>query len=84
MGKIIDIEYSELFEVGDEVRLEDKCGVVVESYILDKNNYIAGGKLIILWDTSISCDFEIIHGEMEHSLSRIKSPHHKFKYIDKP
>lgn len=80
MREIIDIEYSEFFEVGDKVCLVNKCGVVVKTYEL-KDNVVIGGQLIICWDTSVDCDFEIVSGERENFLFKI-DPSHEFEYIN--
>lgn len=79
MREIIDIEYSEFFEVGDKVCLVNKCGVVVQAYELE-NNVVTGGKLIICWDSSVECDFQVVSGEMENFLFKIDQSY-EFEYI---
>ena len=80
MREIIDTEYSEFFEVGDKVCLVNKCGVVVKTYELE-GNVVIGGQLIICWDTSIDCDFEVVSGERENFLFKI-DPSYEFEYIN--
>lgn len=79
MKEIIDIEYSEFFEVGDKVCLANKCGVVLETYLLE-NNIISGGKLIICWDSPVECDIQVVSGEEENFLFRIDQ-NYEFEYI---
>ncbi len=80
---IIDIEYTEFFDVGDKVCLGNwrKFGVVVKTYNLDENNRIIGGDLIICWDTDVECDYEICSGDKENFLFRI-DPCYEFTYIN--
>lgn len=80
MREIIDIEYSEFFEVGDKVCLVNKCGVVVQAYQVE-NNVVSGGKLIICWDSPVECDFEVVRGEEENFLFRIDQSY-EFEYIN--
>ena len=80
MREIIDIEYSEFFEVGDKVCLASKIGVVVQTYELD-NSIVTGGKLIVCWDSPVDCDFEVIRGEKENFLFRIDQSY-EFEYIN--
>ncbi len=79
MIEIIDIEYSELFEVGDKVCLVNKCGVVVQSYEIE--NDTISGKLIVCWDSPIDCDFEVISKDIENFLFRIDQSY-QFEYIN--
>jgi len=81
MREIIDIEYSEFFEVGDKVNLGNKVGVVVQTYNLDENNFVIGGKLIICWYSPIEHDLQIISKSQESYLIKIDNSY-KFKYID--
>jgi len=79
LREIIDIEYSEFFEVGDKICLVNKVGVVVQTYELE-NNLVVGGKLIVCWDSPVDCDFEIINKDTENFLFRIDQSY-QFEYI---
>lgn len=81
MREVIDIEYTEFFEVGDKVSFCNKLGVVMETYHLDENNRITGGDLIICWDTKVECDFEVFSGDRENFLFKI-DPSYEFEYIN--
>jgi hypothetical protein len=80
LREIIDIEYSEFFEIGDKVCLVNRIGVVVQTYQLE-NNIVTGGKLIVCWDSPVDCDFEVIRGEKENFLFRIDQ-NYEFEYIN--
>jgi hypothetical protein len=78
--EIIDIEYTEFFDVGDKVCLANKCGVVVKTYDLDEG-VVVGGELIICWDIKIECDYEVVSGEKENFLFKIEDSY-EFEYIN--
>lgn len=81
MNEIIDIEYSEFFSVGDKVNLNNKFGLVVETYKINQNNFVSGGNLIICWDSPVDYDIQIIESIIEPLLIKIH-PSYKFYYID--
>jgi hypothetical protein len=80
---IIDIEFTEFYDVGDKVCLANgsKFGVVVETYEISEDNKIIGGELIICWDTNVECDYEICSGGKENFLFKI-DPEYEFTYIN--
>lgn len=78
MNNIVDIELIEFFSVGDKVSLDGLFGLVVQTYDLD-GFVITGGNLVVMWDTSVDCDYQVCN-DIERHLKRV-SACHTFKFI---